>query len=85
MRLEPRILTQLTGVLGQLGAVTAAIPMTWALSTFGWSRAYLATAGIGAVLLVVALVAIVGIAILFDRISQAWGQRLQKHREASHV
>lgn len=29
--------------------------------------------------------AIVGIAILFDRISQAWGQRLQKHREASHV
>lgn len=28
--------------------------------------------------------AIVGIAILFDRISQAWGQRLQKHREASH-
>ncbi|ABL69057.1 MULTISPECIES: ABC transporter permease [Paracoccus] len=28
--------------------------------------------------------AIVGIAILFDRISQAWGKRLQKHREASH-
>ncbi|QRZ12463.1 proline/glycine betaine ABC transporter permease [Paracoccus methylovorus] len=28
--------------------------------------------------------AIVGIAILFDRISQAWGKRLQKHREVSH-
>ncbi|WP_199259545.1 ABC transporter permease [Paracoccus binzhouensis] len=28
--------------------------------------------------------AIVGIAILFDRVSQAWGKRLQKHREASH-
>ncbi|CAM3060512.1 glycine betaine/proline transport system permease protein [Paracoccus aminovorans] len=28
--------------------------------------------------------AIVGIAILFDRISQAWGKRLQKHHEASH-
>jgi len=28
--------------------------------------------------------AIVGIAIIFDRISQAYGQRLQKHREASH-
>lgn len=28
--------------------------------------------------------AIVGIAILFDRISQAWGKRLQKHQEASH-
>lgn len=29
--------------------------------------------------------AIVGIAILFDRISQAWGKRIQKHREAGHV
>ncbi|WJS85897.1 proline/glycine betaine ABC transporter permease [Paracoccus sp. TOH] len=29
--------------------------------------------------------AIVGIAILFDRVSQAWGKRLQKHREASHA
>lgn len=29
--------------------------------------------------------AIVGIAILFDRISQAWGRRLQKHRGGSHV
>ncbi|MDQ7260387.1 proline/glycine betaine ABC transporter permease [Paracoccus sp. PS-1] len=28
--------------------------------------------------------AIVGIAILFDRISQAWGKRLQKHREVGH-
>ncbi|MGH6760110.1 MAG: ABC transporter permease [Phyllobacterium sp.] len=28
--------------------------------------------------------AIVGIAIMFDRVSQAYGQRLQKHREASH-
>ena len=28
--------------------------------------------------------AIVGIAILFDRISQAWGKRLQKHREVTH-
>ena len=29
--------------------------------------------------------AIVGIAILFDRISQSWGARLQKHREVKHV
>lgn len=29
--------------------------------------------------------AIVGIAILFDRISQAWGHRLQKHRGGGHV
>ena len=29
--------------------------------------------------------AIVGIAIIFDRISQAYGQRLQKHRRCSHM
>ena len=27
------LVTQLTGTLGQLGAVVAAIPMTWALGT----------------------------------------------------
>ena len=31
-----------------------------------------------------ATTAIVGIAIIFDRISQAYGQRLQKHRSAKH-
>jgi glycine betaine/proline transport system permease protein len=29
--------------------------------------------------------AIVGIAIIFDRVSQAWGHRLQKHRVIAHV
>ena len=29
--------------------------------------------------------AIVGIAILFDRVSQAWGRRIQKHRGGHHV
>lgn len=29
--------------------------------------------------------AIVGIAIVFDRVSQAWGRRLQKHRGGHHV
>ena len=28
--------------------------------------------------------AIVGIAIIFDRVSQAYGKRLQKHREIVH-
>jgi glycine betaine/proline transport system permease protein len=28
--------------------------------------------------------AIVGIAVIFDRVSQAYGKRLQKHREAVH-
>ncbi len=42
--------TQLTGTLGQLGAVGAAVPMTWALSHLGWTRAYLAAASLGIVL-----------------------------------
>jgi len=28
--------------------------------------------------------AIVGIAIVFDRVSQAWGWRLQRHRQVRH-
>jgi MFS family permease len=49
------LVTQLTGMLGQLGAIAAAVPMTWALSHLGWTRAYLGAASIGVVLLVVLL------------------------------
>jgi MFS family permease len=49
------LVTQLTGTLGQLGAVGAAVPMTWALGQLGWTRAYLAAASIGVVLAVAAL------------------------------
>ncbi|GAB2860602.1 MFS transporter [Myroides odoratimimus subsp. xuanwuensis] len=52
------LVSQLTGTLGQLGAVGAAVPMTWALGAFGWTRSYLATALLGLVL-AVALVAVV--------------------------
>jgi MFS family permease len=48
------LLTQLTGTVGQLGAVGAAVPMTWALGSFGWTRAYLVTASFGLVLAVLA-------------------------------
>ncbi len=44
------VVTQLTGTLGQLGAVGAAVPMTWALGHWGWTQAYLAAAGFGIVL-----------------------------------
>ena len=47
--------TQLTGTLGQLGAVGAAVPMTWALRQLGWTRAYLVAASLGVVLGCVAL------------------------------
>ncbi|WP_375001609.1 nitrate/nitrite transporter [Aeromicrobium sp. CTD01-1L150] len=52
------IVTQLTGVTGQLGAIVAAIPMTWALRELGWTVTYLAAAGLGVILLVVLLLAI---------------------------
>ncbi|WGL50338.1 MFS transporter [Nocardioides sp. BP30] len=46
------LVTQLTGNVGQLGALFAAVPMTWALSHLGWHAAYLIAAGAGPVLLV---------------------------------
>ncbi len=49
------LVTQLTGTLGQLGAVAAAVPMTWALGTLGWTRAYLIAASVGLVLAVAVL------------------------------
>ena len=47
--------TQLTGTLGQLGAVLAAVPMTWALGHLGWTKAYLLAASLGLVLSVAVL------------------------------
>jgi MFS family permease len=47
--------TQVTGTLGQLGAVAAAVPMTWALGHLGWTPAYLGAASIGVVLTVAVL------------------------------
>ena len=50
------LVTQLTGVLGQLGAVAAAVPMTWALGHIGWTRAYLSAASLGIFLALAVLV-----------------------------
>lgn len=49
------LVTQLTGTLGQLGAVLAAAPMTWALGHLGWRTAYLIAASLGLVLAVAVL------------------------------
>ena len=43
------LLTALSGTLGQLGAIGAAAPMTWALGHLGWSQAYLTAAGVSLV------------------------------------
>ncbi len=50
------VITQLTGVVGQTGALVAALPMTWALSHLGWSTAYGVAAVLGIVMTVVAAV-----------------------------
>ncbi len=47
--------TQMTGVIGQLGGIIAAIPMTLALRELGWTKAYLLAAGLGIVLLLALL------------------------------
>jgi nitrate/nitrite transporter NarK len=49
------LITQLTGNVGQLGAIVAAIPLSWALGRFGWTTAYLCSASLG----VIAAVALV--------------------------
>jgi len=44
------LVTQLSGVIGQLGAIVAAVPMTIALRELGWTGAYLSTASVGILL-----------------------------------
>jgi sugar phosphate permease len=40
------LVTALSGTLGQLGAIGAAAPMTWALGHLGWTDAYLIAAAV---------------------------------------
>jgi len=54
------LMTTLSGTLGQLGSVVAAIPMTWALGHLGWTKAYLIAAVAGPV------VALAGLFLLHD-------------------
>lgn len=49
------LMVQLTGSTGQVGAIAAAVPMTWALTELGWTGAYLVAAAVGPVLLVLLL------------------------------
>lgn len=44
------VLTQFTSLLGQLGALTAAVPLAASLSAFGWSATFAASAAVGVVL-----------------------------------
>lgn len=58
---DPRripVMIQFTGVLGQLGAIVAAVPMTWALGSLGWTRSYLLAASLGIVMTVALLLVV---------------------------
>jgi MFS family permease len=52
------VVTQLTGMLGQIGALTAAAPLSYALARFGWTPAFAfaASLGLGAIVAVLAVV-----------------------------
>lgn len=52
------LMTQLSGMLGQLGAVAAAVPMTFALGELGWTKAYLAAASLGIVLSIALIIVV---------------------------
>jgi MFS family permease len=54
------LMTTLCGTVGQLGAIVAAIPMTWALGALGWTKAYVVAALAGP------MVAAVGLVLLHD-------------------
>jgi sugar phosphate permease len=47
------VVTQLTGQVGQLGAIAAAGPLSYALHAWGWTPAFAAASSIGVVLMVV--------------------------------
>jgi nitrate/nitrite transporter NarK len=49
--------TQMTGQVGQLGAIVAAAPLSWALANLGWTRSFALASSVGVLLMVaVALV-----------------------------
>ena len=50
------MVTQVTGLTGQLGAIAAAGPLSYLLHALGWTRAFALTSSVGVVLLVAVLV-----------------------------
>ncbi len=52
------LLTQLTGITGQIGQVLSAVPLAALLAQHGWTPAFLGTAGLGLFVAIVALAAL---------------------------
>lgn len=46
------VITQVTGLFGQVGSIVAAYPLAYALDEFGWTTSFLLSAGVGVVLAV---------------------------------
>ncbi len=53
------LVTQLTGQIGQLGAILAAGPLSFALHAWGWTRTFAAASAVGVVLMVAVAVLVV--------------------------
>ncbi len=52
------MVTQLTGVLGQVGAIAATAPLSAALHSLGWTRSFAAAASVGVLLGIVLIVVV---------------------------
>lgn len=52
------VMSQLTGTTGQLGAIIAAFPMTWAFSNIGWTATYFSLAMTNIVIMVLLLMVV---------------------------
>lgn len=80
------IITQVTGLLGQVGAIAAAVPMAHALSDFGWTPVFVGSALIGVGLGVVLYLVVIdtpykvtdkrppGLTEVADNVREAWAQ-----------
>ena len=49
------VVTQMSGQVGQLGAIAAAGPLSWALHAFGWTKTFAIASSLGLVLLILTL------------------------------
>lgn len=56
-RINP-VVTQLTGQLGQLGAIVSAVPLIAALDALGWERTFVTAAAVSAVVAVAVVLAV---------------------------
>ncbi|MGC4789421.1 MFS transporter [Micromonospora sp. DT178] len=52
------MMTQLTGTLGQLGAILGAVPLVFLLHSAGWTPAFLTAGAVGATVLLMVVVAV---------------------------